>query len=195
MYARRLAIGMPRSALARHLGTNETQIKRWETATAPPADLLANIADGLNFSVAELLGLLPVGLDLSGVWYAVWQTTRDGLPILNRHTLNARHSGEFVYLDADGDYDWRADFRINGSSLGGSYAAVAEHRNERGQMNLTLNHHGGTAAIGHWAGAWADGIEGVGFGVIARDESRAERLMKKLMELPSLMITEWPQED
>jgi len=195
MYARRKAIGMARAELARILGTNEKQIQRWETQTAPPADLLINIAAGLNFSVAELIGLTPTGLDLSGHWNAVWQTSRDGVPLLNRHSLEARHNGEFVYFDADGDYDWRADFRLVGSTLNGSYAAVAEHRNERGMMHLTLNHHGGTAAIGHWAGEWADGIGGVGFGVIARDPERAERLMKKLLELPSLMITEWPQED
>jgi transcriptional regulator with XRE-family HTH domain len=191
---RREAIGMSRAALARHLGTDEGAIKRWETRNAPPAEILNHIATALGFSVAELLGITPLGLDLSGEWHAVWQTTRDGIPTLNRHVLTAKHAGEFVYLTADGDYDWVADFRLQGSQLVGPYQAVDQSRNERGVMCLTINHHGGAAAIGHWSGSWSDGINGVGFGVIARDEQRADRLMKLLMDQDSLLITEWPRE-
>lgn len=195
MQNRRTAIGMTYSTLAKLLDTNETQARRWCTVTTPPAEQLEAIARALNFSVSELLGLTPIGLDLSGGWKAVWETTRDGVPTLNRHELTATHSGEWVYLDADGDYDWRADFRLTGSSLTGTYRAVDSGRNEHGVMSLTLNHHGGSAAIGHWSGAWADGINGVGRGVIARDADRADRLMKLLMDRDTLMITEWPTED
>lgn len=195
MAARREALGVTYPQLARSLDTSETQVNRWCTKSDPPARMLRPIARALSFSVAELVGDVPVGLDLSGLWHALWSTSRDGLSTLNSHTLHARHFGEFVYLDAEGDYAWRADFRLDGSALTGSYRAVDEGRNERGAMSLTLNHHGSSAAIGHWSGSWADGINGVGYGVITRDEQRRHRLMKLLLDQPTSMITEWPRED
>ncbi|MBF6253642.1 helix-turn-helix transcriptional regulator [Nocardia farcinica] len=195
MKTRREAIGQTKAGLARILGTSDKQISRWEDGTAPPAEMLVAIAAALNFSVSELLGIAPTGLDLSGKWHAVWETSRDGIPTLNRHELEARHSGEFVYLHADGDYDWIADFRLSGSVLMGTYRAVDESRQEMGAMFLTLNHHGSNAAIGHWAGQWADGIAGSGYGVIARDPERADRLMKLLKDRPEGLIRDWPMED
>lgn len=195
MRTRREAIGLPKSTLARILGVDPKQIDRWEKVNTPPADMIPNIATALGFSISELYGVTRVGLDLSGEWHAVWQTTRDGIETLNRHVLNARHAGEFVYLDADGDYDWRADFRIQGSVLKGMYQAVDEGRNESGVMFMTLNHHGSSTAIGRWTGTWADGICGDGFGVIARDSERADQMMKILLESGTSTIKEWPKED
>lgn len=190
--ARRTAIGMSKAALARALGVDPKQISRWEGGTTPPAEMLPNLAKALNFSVAELMGLTPTGLDLSGEWYAVWDTTRDGVRTLNRHELHANHLGEFVYMSADGDYDWLADLRLRGSTLTGSYQAVAEHRNECGALHLTLDHHG-VYAIGHWIGSWADGIGGSGFGVIARDPEVSDRQMKKLLDQGTYMIYDFPE--
>jgi transcriptional regulator with XRE-family HTH domain len=190
--ARREALGMTRTKLARLLDTNETQIRRYETKTSPPAELLDDYAQALNFSVAEILGITPIGLDLTGEWHARWETTRDGIPTTNFHTLNATHSGEFVYLDATGDYDWRADLRFKDSNLTGTYQAVSDRRDERGALYFVLNGHG-DAAIGRWSGRWADGILGDGYGVLARDEARADRLIKLLPTIDG-PITEWPRE-
>ncbi|WP_454193976.1 helix-turn-helix domain-containing protein [Nocardia sp. Marseille-Q1738] len=192
MRNRRLAIGQTKAGLARILGTSDKQIGRWEDGTAPPSEALVNIAQALNFSVAELLGIAPIGLDLSGEWYATWDTSRDGLPTLNRHGLTATHAGEFVYLDADGDYDWRADLRLSDSKLTGTYQAVSDQRQERGALYFVLNHEG-DAAIGRWTGQWTDGILGGGFGAMARDADRADRLIKWLMEHDG-PITEFPRE-
>jgi transcriptional regulator with XRE-family HTH domain len=185
---------MPRAALARALGTNETQIKRWETQNAPPAELLEHIAKALNFQVTALLGMTPSGIDLTGKWHATWQTTRDGIPTINRHELTARHSGDYVYFAADGDYDWNADLKLRGMCLTGDYQAVDISRNEIGSLYFTLNHHGGDAAIGGWRGQWVDGIDGSGHGVLARDPNRADRLIKTLIESGNTMVTEWPRE-
>jgi transcriptional regulator with XRE-family HTH domain len=194
MRNRRRALGITIAGMAQALGKAERQITKWEGEVTPPTVMLEPIARALNFSVSELLGLTPMGMDLSGTWHAIWNTTRGGLPVLNRHEMEAKHAGEFVYFHADGDYDWRMDARLRGTTLKGDYQAVSESRNESGTMHLILNHHG-DIAIGHWAGEWADGIGGVGLGVIARDPDRAERMMKLLIDRDTLMITEWPRED
>jgi len=194
MRSRREALGLSKAAVARALGTYEKQVLRWEAGQEPRASQLLPIAEALNMPVSELLGATPVNIKLSGPWFAIWQTSRDGIPTLNRHELDAKHHGEFVYFRADGDYDWIADMFLSGSQLTGRYKAVDESRQERGVMELTLDSHGYSFAIGHWAGAWADGISGSGLGVIARSDELADKLMKRLMENPDGLIKEWPKE-
>jgi len=170
-------------------------MSRWETESNPPIEWLEPIAKALNVSVSELIGITPLGVNLSGVWYAVWDTTRDGIRTLNRHTLNAKHSGEFIYFDAEGDYTWRADLRLRGLTITGTYQAVDGSRDELGSMCLTMDLRAPTAAIGHWNGAADNCMNNAGFGVLARDYARADRLMKILLDSGDPTIREWPRED
>ncbi|MFC8387042.1 helix-turn-helix domain-containing protein [Nocardia sp. NPDC057272] len=191
MYARRTALKLSRAAVARALDTNETQVKRWETTTSPPSDRLVDIAKALDMSVGQLLGIMPIGLDMSGKWNAVWQTSRRRQPIVNTHELEATHAGEFVNFRATGDYGWNSDQQLYGTSLAGTYRAVELDRNEHGALYFVLSHTG-DAAIGRWSGQWTDGILGGGYGVLARDPVRAELLLEWLMRHNG-PITEFPE--
>lgn len=194
MRARREVLKISRAALARALGTNETQIKRYETTTSPPSDMLVNIAQALNFPVTQLLGIAPIGLDMTGPWHAVWQTTRNRHPTINTHVMTATHAGEFLNLKADNedDYAWNADLKIYGTSLAGTYQAVEPARNEHGSLYFVLSHTA-EAAIGRWQGQYQDGILGSGYGVLARDAVHAELLLNWLIK-QNVPITEFPTE-
>src|SRR5690606_1434497 len=98
-------------------------MSRWETESNPPIEWLEPIAKALNVSVSELIGITPLGVNLSGVWYAVWDTTRDGIRTLNRHTLHAKHSGEFIDSYAEGSSTWWEHFRFRGLTIPGTYQA------------------------------------------------------------------------
>src|SRR5690606_27508299 len=96
---RREAIGMSKAEMARQLGTDPSRITSWEAdKSAPAATAITHITRVLGFSVSELLGEVPIGLDLSGKWFAAWQTTRDKKPAVNRHTLITTHAGEWAYF-------------------------------------------------------------------------------------------------
>lgn len=194
MRTRREALKISRATLARVLGTNETQIKRYETTTSPPSDLLVNIAAALNFPVTQLLGIAPIGLDLSGRHHAVWQTTRRGAPTINTHEMTAVHAGEFLELNADqdDDYAWNASLQMYGTSMSGTYRAVDINRAEHGSLYFVLSHMG-DAAIGRWQGQYQDGILGSGYGVLARDAVQAELLLNWLIKQNG-PITEFPTE-
>lgn len=196
--ARRTDLGMEQSDLAEAVGANVRQVGRWEKAgqaggQEPTASNIKRLARALGVSTDELLGEMPMGLDLSGRWFAAWDTSRNRVPVIDRHEITATHRGiEFTFA-ADGDYLWSGNLRHVDGSLMGTYLATERARMFRGSLYFTLAEDG-SAAIGRWSGLWADGLVGGGWGVLARDEDRAGRLMDtvKAHEGP---LTEWPRED
>ncbi len=200
---RRTVIGLSKAALARAIGVDVRQMTRWESGeTSISAQMALNVARALGVGVGTLLGEVPLGLDLSGAWFAAWESTRASENYVNTHELTATHSGEYAYLDAvpsEGtgyvsDYAWRADLRVMEESLVGTYRAIADRRRERGALYFVLS-RAGDAAIGHWAGQWQDGILGTGYGALARTPERARRLLDSLIHHPPIPIAEWPTEE
>lgn len=191
---RRTALGMEQSDLADAIGSTARQVSRWENnAQEPAASNVRRIARALGVSTDELLGEMPMGLDLSGRWHAAWDTSRDRVPVVDRHTIDATHRGiEFTFA-ATGDYLWSGTLRHVDGSLMGAYLSTERNKMYRGSLYFTLAEDG-SAAIGRWSGLWADGLVGGGWGVLARDEDRADRLMDTIQahEGP---LTEWPRED
>lgn len=195
--ARRGDLGIDATELALRVGTTPTQISRWENGRQEPtASSCRALARALIMSTDELLGLIPVGVDLGGMYFAEWDTSRNGLPVIDRHTLEATHRGDRFSFAATGDYLWSGDLRvIDGAMMGmmGTYLSSERDRMYRGALYFTLSEDLG-AAIGRWAGLWADGVVGGGWGVLARSADRASRLMKLVMEHEG-PLTEWPAEE
>ncbi|WP_280371214.1 helix-turn-helix domain-containing protein [Nocardia wallacei] len=192
--ARRKALGLEQPDLAARVGTTATQISRWENGKQEPtASNCRMLARALGLSTDELLGLMPVGLDLSGIWHAAWDTTRDSEPVIDRHTLEATHRGVEFTFAATGDYLWAGNLRYVDGSLMGAYLATEKDKMFRGSLYFILAEDVG-AAIGRWSGLWADGLVGGGWGVLARDDRRAGRLME-LVTTHDGPLTEWPNEE
>jgi transcriptional regulator with XRE-family HTH domain len=192
---RRRALGLGQLELGDRVGVTEEQVRRWESSRQEPAATnCRRLARALNLTLDELFGVVPIGLDLSGQWYAAWDTTRHGERVVDRHTITARHTGGAFVFAADGDYLWSGDLHMVDGSLMGSYLSTERDHFYRGTLYFPLIAEDYSAVIGRWTGTWADGPLGDGYGVLARDEDRAGRLMDRVLahEGP---LTEWPRED
>lgn len=191
---RRTALGLEQTQLAALVGVDVRQIGRWENGKQEPtASNCIALARSLGLSLPELFGEVPTGLDLSGQWFAAWDTTRDGVPVIDRHTIIAKHKGAALTWSADGDYLWAGDLQLIDGSLMGTYLSTEHDRMFRGSLYFMLSPDF-TAAIGRWSGRWADGLVGGGLGVLARDFDRAGRLLHTAMKHDG-PLTEWPRED
>jgi len=181
--------------LAQAIGVSPRQLMRYEAdEQGPPLPVSNRLCKSLDVSLDELAGNRPIGLNLAGDWHARWQTTRDGVPTVDAHTITAAFASTYVVFRAtSGDYAWRGDMKLTEGAIEGTYHSTDSGRRSRGVMRLTLSAHG-DYALGTWAGLWVDGIHGVGWGVIARDEAVSDRLIKSLMDRDSYVLTEWPRE-
>lgn len=192
---RRKTLGLEQSDLAERVAVNVAQISRWENNKQEPvASKCRALARALGLSTDELHGVVPVGLDLSGVWYAAWDTSRGGEHVIDRHPIEAKHRGvRFTFASTGGDYLWAADLRWDGDNLTGDYISSDRDRLNKGALYFWLAEDT-RAAIGRWSGRWADGILGEGgFGAIARTQARADWLIDWLIRHDG-PVTEWPDE-
>ncbi|MGW0052021.1 helix-turn-helix domain-containing protein [Nocardia nova] len=191
--ARRLDLGLTGKGLAARVGTTEVQISRWENEKQQPnPPFLRSIARALNLTADELLGMVEFEVDLSGAWFAAWDTTRGGAAVIDKHTLKATHRGAHFTFAADGDYLWTGNLRFGEGSLTGSYLSTEADRLFEGALYFTLSPDA-KAAIGKWSGKWADGLVGGGWGVLARDERRGDWLIRKV--IADGPLSEWPADD
>lgn len=191
MRSRRAALGLSQAELARLAGTNVRQIGRYEKGeTQPLLPAALKIADALDISVSELAGREPHHLDLSGRWFAAWQTYKDGVQRIDVHGLLIRQQGDFLQLTAEraaiplegGSYAWRGELRLfDGDTLMGWYASTEAAVRSKGTMYLKLHHHG-LHALGRWVGESYDGDIVTGFGGIARDETQAGDAVRALVD-------------
>jgi transcriptional regulator with XRE-family HTH domain len=189
----REAAGLSQTELAEAVGVEGNQVSRWERDVSPPGlENFDRIATATDRSLDELAGKVPIGIDLSGQWFAAWETWRLGLRVINTHGLVATHHGERVKFEADGDYEWYGDFRFRWHQLKGDYVSTEAGRPAGGVMFLPLTADRQTA-FGPWAGITGEGKIGKGWGVISRSESYASDLLKKLIHDPE-SVTEWPIE-
>ncbi|MFE2997987.1 multiprotein-bridging factor 1 family protein [Nocardia sp. NPDC059246] len=187
------ARGWSQADLADLVGVEAQQVSRWERDIAPPnLNNAVELSRALDISLDELAGLIPLGLDLSGVWYAAWQTWRESDQVINTHSLMAKHHGERVRFQAEGDYDWFGDFRLSWHLLKGDYRATEPGGPATGAMllALTADHD---IALGSWSGLTGEGKLGRGWGVIARSEHDSSRVLLQLIKSPG-SVTEWPIE-
>ncbi len=127
------------------------------------------------------------GLDLSGGWWCAWQTSKNDVPRVDTHTLTIHQQGEQLQLDADrapaeGSYTWHGELHIwDNEALMGWYRSTEGAVRSKGTMYLALHPHG-EHAWGRWTGMSYDGVVVTGWGVIARTEDLANKVVKSLVD-------------
>jgi transcriptional regulator with XRE-family HTH domain len=187
--ARRSALGLSQAELAKAAGVSLRQLARYEAGEQQPVlSAAVALADALGISIAQLAGEVSHELDLSGQWWAAWQTWKDGAPRIDTHPLKVHQRGELLQLDADravpvaeGSYHWRGELRLwDNEALLGWYRSTDAAGRSKGAMYLALHPHG-THAWGRWVGMSYDGPVISGWGAIARTQEQAHQVVLDLI--------------
>ncbi|WP_327150766.1 helix-turn-helix transcriptional regulator [Nocardia sp. NBC_01329] len=176
--------------LAVAVGVQLRQIGRYETGEqAPSLEIAVKLARVLQVPIAEIAGMTPGGIDLSGQWWAAWETQHNGASRVEVHALSVTQQGEILSLGArgpdagkDGSFHWLGEVRIwDGESLVGWYRASDGPFGSKGTIYFAL-HPDGRIAWGGWWGQSFDGPMNRGWGAMARDEEQVVRVIDKLVE-------------
>lgn len=186
---RRTELGMSQAQLAAAAGVDQRQIRRYEAGEQQPLFSVAvAIADALKIPVAELAGAPPHRVDLTGTWWASWQTFKNGQEIITAQQVELHQRAELIELHTltrgieveDGGYHWRGELRLwDNEILMGWYAAVDGSVRSKGTMYFVLHPHG-IAMSGRWVGLSYDGAIMTGWGAMARGEDEAHDAIAKL---------------
>jgi transcriptional regulator with XRE-family HTH domain len=188
--SRRAALGLSQSELARTAGVSVRQLARYEAGDQQPVlSAAVALADALGISLAQLAGQITHDLDLSGEWWAAWQTWKDHVPRIDTQTLEVHQRGELLQLDADraipvedGSYRWRGELRLwDNEALMGWYRSTDGAVRSKGTMYLALHPHG-THASGRWVGMSYDGAVISGWGAMARSDDKARQIVQDLID-------------
>jgi transcriptional regulator with XRE-family HTH domain len=190
---RREALGMSQTQLAERLGTDRRQIQRWESGEREPGLATARqIAETLGITLAELAGEPSQRIDMTGDWWACWQSWKEGVEVFNAHQVSCDQRGDDVDVAAvtrgttveDGGYLWRGAMRLwDNEILMGWYVASEQAIRSKGTMYFTLHQHGQTAT-GRWVGLSYDGDLVTGWAAMAKTEDGVKRLMDELITRP-----------
>src|SRR3712207_1581594 len=153
MRERRAALALSQADLAAAVGLDKRQIRRYEAGEAQPTLVVAKaIAHALQISLDELAGETDQRLDITGDWWAGWQTWKDGAPVHTSQPIQIRQRGtdlDIVALDRgnvsaeEGGYLWRGQLRLwDNEILMGWYAADDQAVRSKGTLYLVIHPHG-----------------------------------------------------
>jgi transcriptional regulator with XRE-family HTH domain len=188
--SRRTALGLSQVELAKAAGVSLRQLARYEAGEQQPAlSAAVALADALGISLAQLAGQVSYDLNLSGEWWAAWQTWKDGTLRIDTHPLEIHQRGELLQLDAEravpvaeGSYRWRGELRLwDNEALMGWYRSTDAAVRSKGTLYLALHPHG-NHAWGRWTGMSYDGVVVTGWGAIARTEEHARQVVQDLVK-------------
>jgi hypothetical protein len=159
--------------------------KRWERGTAP-----SRLYRPL---LASLLALgddpAPMHVDLSGDWWAAWQSSRDHDEVLAVQPVRFRQRGDEINMKAlrrgrpvaEGGYLWRGELRLwDNEILMGWYAADDGSVRSKGTLYFVL-HPQGQRMTGRWVGLSWDGDTVTGLAAMARTEDGTRTTISDLM--------------
>jgi transcriptional regulator with XRE-family HTH domain len=188
---KRTELNLSQADLAAQVGVDRRQIRRYEAGQAQPALSVAKaIARALGISIDELAGEETHRVDLSGRWWACWQSWKDGAETINPHQVEMRQQGEVIQIVAvtrgtaleDGGYLWRGELRVwDNEVLMGWYVADEGAVRSKGTMYFVLHQHG-IHLVGRWVGLSYDGPIVTGWGAIARTKEEVTALMDNLRQ-------------
>jgi hypothetical protein len=122
-------------------------------------------------------------IDVSGGWYAAWQTSIDGAPLLNTEQIRVLQKGKTLRMwneerspeNPKGGYLWQAQAQFfQGRTLMGWFLAKPEENNaSKGIMYFCYLSQRKTF-YGQWVGTAYDGELVSGFAVIAKSRESAQ---------------------
>ena len=189
---RRAELNMSQSDLAIKTGVDKRQIRRYESGdTQPSLPIAKAIANALGISIDELAGTDTHRIDLSGDWWACWQTWKDGVEIVNSHEVAIQQQGDRMTITGttrgtqsyeDGGYIWEGELRLwDNEILMGWYVATEGAVRSKGTMYFVLHQHGVNMS-GRWVGLSYDGPIITGWGAIAKTQDEVLNLMSQLQD-------------
>ncbi|MGH8532146.1 MAG: helix-turn-helix domain-containing protein [Gammaproteobacteria bacterium] len=130
------------------------------------------------------------GIDLSGTWHAVWETTAGDELTINTEVLRVTQFSTRVTIENEqvspenpiGGYLWRADCTVHDNTfLMGTYAALDPNYRQRGVLFYTV-HRSGQFMAGRWVGCNYDVDLYDGLAVLAREPEVARVRFDKAFE-------------
>ncbi len=188
---RRTELGMSQADLAMAAGVDKRQIRRYEAGEQQPVlSVAVAIAEALKISVGELAGIPTHKVNLTGDWWASWQTSKDGEEVITLQEVRFRQQGDLISVETttrgisieDGGYHWRGELRLwDNEILMGWYAADDGSVRSKGTMYFVLHPHGQQMA-GRWVGVSHDGKIVTGWGAMARTEQDATAVIQELKD-------------
>jgi transcriptional regulator with XRE-family HTH domain len=188
---RRAELGMSQAELAAAAGVDQRQIRRYESGQQQPLlSVAVAIAEALKISVGELAGIPPHRINLTGPWWASWQTFKDGAEVITAQEVQFTQQAELIQVHTttrgipieEGGYHWRGELRLwDNEILMGWYAANDGSVRSKGTMYFVLHPHGLSMA-GRWVGLSYDGDIVTGWGGIAKTEDEARAIIDQLKE-------------
>jgi hypothetical protein len=128
-------------------------------------------------------------VNLTGTWYAAWQTRVEGKEVLNTELIEVKQKGTKITLfnkekspeNKLGGYFWRGECRIyNNEQIIGYYLPVEDNIASKGSLYFTLNRVG-NFMVGKWVGCNYDCVLIWGFGVIAKEREFARQKLEQLV--------------
>jgi transcriptional regulator with XRE-family HTH domain len=191
MRDRRAALALSQADLAAAVGLDKRQIRRYEAGEAQPTLVVAKaIAHALQISLDELAGETEQRLQITGDWWAGWQTWKDGAPVHTSQPVEIRQRGTDLDIAAvergisaeEGGYLWRGQLRLwDNEILMGWYAADDQAVRSKGTLYLVIHPHGHQMR-GRWVGLSYDGPIVSGWSAFARTEQDAQALLQALTD-------------
>lgn len=189
MRKRRAELGMSQADLAEAADIGVRQIRRYEAGEQQPVlSVAVAIAKALKISVGELAGTTSDRMDLTGDWFAGWQTARDGREAIAVQSVRLSQQGDDLDVrtitrglsESEGGHHWRGEFRLwDNEVLLGWYAAEDGSVRSKGTMYFVLHPHG-ISMRGRWVGLGYDGKIVTGWGSMARSEDDAREVIETL---------------
>jgi transcriptional regulator with XRE-family HTH domain len=187
---RRSELDMSQSELAAKVGVDKRQIRRYESGEAQPTLPIAKaIAHALGVSIDELAGEETHRVNLTGHWWASWQTSRSGTEKIATQEVEIKQEGSTLHLTTltrglsaeEGGYHWSGEMRLwDNEILMGWYASNDGSIRSKGTMYFVLHPHGPNMS-GRWVGLGYDDQIMTGFASMARTREESEEAMTRLV--------------
>jgi hypothetical protein len=130
-------------------------------------------------------------VNLTGSWYAAWQTTAKGKEVLNTELLKIKQRGRKLVIEnlevslenKLGGYLWKGEVRLyNNQYIIGRYLPVDPNVISKGSLFFRLDRVRNYLE-GKWVGCNVDYEFTWGFGVIAKEKREAFEKLKELSRL------------
>jgi transcriptional regulator with XRE-family HTH domain len=187
---RRTDLDMSQSDLAAQVGVDKRQIRRYESGeTQPTLPIAKAIARALGISIDELAGEETHRVNLTGHWWASWQTSRSGVEKIATQEVEIKQEGSTLHIATvtrglsveEGGYHWSGELRLwDNEILMGWYAANDGSIRSKGTMYFVAHPHGLTMS-GRWVGLGYDDQIMTGFASMARSSEESQQTISQLI--------------
>jgi transcriptional regulator with XRE-family HTH domain len=187
---RRSELDMSQSELAAKVGVDKRQIRRYESGeTQPTLPIAKAIARALGISIDELAGEEAYRVNLTGHWWASWQTSRSGVEKIATQEVEIKQESSTLHIATvtrglsveEGGYHWSGELRLwDNEILMGWYASNDGSIRAKGTMYFVLDPHGLTMS-GRWVGLGYDDQIMTGFASMAHSREESEEKMARLV--------------